>query len=143
MAKKSIAKVEEESLTTPIVDVSSVPWNPQVSQVMAMEGLTPSERRRGVLVALGVRTPRKKYKTKKERKAAAKMRREERKKERSVLYEQYGITPRMRGPKLTEEEKKKKRSERGKKRRELFREMARKDPETAKRYGIDPSKFKL
>ena len=143
MAKKSIAKAEGGDLTTPIVDVAPVPWNLQVSQAMTMEGLTPSERRRAVLVALGERTPRKKYKTKKEKKAAQKERREERKKKRGVLYEQYGITPRERGTKLTEEEKRQKRSARGKTRRSAFREMARKDPELAKKFGIDPSKFKL
>jgi len=144
MSKRSVVKSESEgSLTTPITDVTSVAWNPQVSQVMTMEGLTPGERRRGVLVALGLRTPRQKYKSKKQRKTAAKERRLQRKKDRLALYEQYGITPRPRGAKLTPEQKKAKRSERGKNRRAALREMARANPELAKKYGVDPARFKL
>ena len=133
----------EQSLTTPIADVTAVPWNPQVSQAMTMEGLSPGERRRAVLVALGLRTPRQKYKSKKQKKSAAKERREQRKKDRLAVFEQYGITPRKRGTRLTPEQKKEKRSERGKQRRALLREMARANPELAKKYGVDPTRFKL
>jgi len=147
MAKRSVVKAESEaSLTTPITEMpegASSPWNLQVWEAMHMEGLTPGERRRGILVALGKRVPRQRYKNKKERKAAREKRRLERKKERLSLYEQYGITPRKRGAKLTPDEKKARRSERGKKRRELLREMARQNPELAKQYGVDPSRFKL
>jgi len=147
MAKRSVVKAESEaSLTTPITEMpegASSPWNLQVWEAMHMEGLTPGERRRGIAIALGLRTPRKRYKNKKERKAASKERREQRKKDRLTLYEQYGMTPRKRGAKLTPDEKRAKRSERGKKRRELLREMARANPELAKKYGVDPSRFKL
>jgi len=145
VAKKEVQRVEAEDLTTPIVGIpiGTSPWNPQVSQLMNTPGLTPSERRRGLRIALGLSTPRKKYKSKKERKKAAKERREKRKEERSALYEKYGLTPRTRGPKLTSEQKKEKRSERGKKRRAALRDLARANPEKAKEYGIDISRFKL
>lgn len=122
---------------------AAVPWSQDISAIIQREDISPSEKRKALLVKLELRQTRRKYKTKAQRTAAAKTRRDKRKTERLSVFEQYGLEPKTRGPKLTAEEKRKKRSTRGKTRRSLFREMARANPEMAKKYGVDPSRFKL
>jgi len=116
---------------------------PDFSSIITSESLTIAEKRKKVLEGLGMRTRKKKYESVEERKAASKLRREERKKERLSALAQYGLEPRKKGPRKTKAQKKKARSERGKARREFMREMAKASPDLAKKYGIDPSRFKL
>ena len=58
---------------------TSAPWSPEISQIIQREDISPSEKRRALLIQMGVRKPRQKYKTKKHRKVAAKKRQKERK----------------------------------------------------------------
>ena len=116
---------------------------PDLSHILSGTFVSEAERRKAALEALGMRRPRQKYKTTKQRKSAAKKRRKERREERTKALEQYGLAPKKRGKKLTPEQKKKKRAERGKSKRSLFREMARANPELAKQYGIDVNRFRL
>lgn len=138
MAKKTAVATTEEYPSG-----TSVPWSPGVSRVMTSVFESPGAKRKALLEALGERKPRKKYKSTKIRKTAATKRRKERKKKKTGIFEQFGILPRTRGPKMTETQKKEKRSVRGKTRRSLFRDMARANPELAMKHGIDVNKFKL
>lgn len=116
---------------------------PDFSAIIQSESLDLAEKRKKVLEQLGLRRPRKKYATPGERKEASKKRREGRKATRLEALKKYGLEPKKKGPKMSKEERGKKRSERGKSRREFMREMARGSPDLAKKYGIDPSRFKL
>ena len=102
-----------------------------------------AQKRSMILVELGLKKPKKQYATKEERKLAAKERTKERKKERLSVLEKYGLEPKKKGPKLSKEQKKQRRKTRSKAKRTFLRDMARADPEMAKKYGIDPARFKL
>jgi len=116
---------------------------PDLSDIMNRQFPSLADKRKAVLEALGMRKPRQKYKTVKQRKLAAKKRRKERRKERIDALKRYGIEPRKRGKKLTPEQKKERRNLRGKTKRAGLREMARANPELAKKYGIDIDRFRL
>ena len=136
MPKKGTEIVPAENL----IPVTSTP---DFTNILESESLSIAEKRKKVLEELGLRSTRRKYASPEERKEAAKKRRDERRAARAKVLEQYGLEPKTRGPKLTKAEKKKRRSERGKARRSFLREMAKAQPELAKKYGIDPSKFKI
>lgn len=127
--------------STGLVPVVAEPLD--FSKVIESESLTLAQKRKEVLEALGLKRKKKKYDTPEEKKAAAKKRRDERKATRREVLKKYGLEPRKKGPKMTQAERKKKRSERGKTKRGFLREMARANPDLAKKYGIDPSRFKL
>ena len=116
---------------------------PDFSSVLSTQDMSLSMKRRKVLEELGLRKPKKKYASVEDRKAAAKERAKKRKEERVKVLKQYGLEPKKRGPKLTKAQKTAKRQDRGKVRREFLREMARQNPELAKKFGIDPSRFRL
>lgn len=116
---------------------------PDFTSVIESESISMAEKRKTVLERLGLKGTKRKYETVEERKEAAKKRREKRKSERAEALAKYGLEPKKKGPKLTKEQRKAKRKARGKARRGFMREMARKDPELARTYGIDPKRFKL
>jgi len=121
----------------------SMPSPKDFASILESESLSMAQKRRQVLEQLGLKGTRKKYASPVERKAASKERREKRKSTRLESLKQYGLEPKVRGPKMSKEERKTKRSERGKTKRGFLREMAKANPELAKKYGIDPSRFKL
>lgn len=124
-----------------ITEITS-PLAPNLSSILS--GAKPlSDKRREVLIALGLRRPRQKYTTPALKKTAAKKRRKERKLERNKELAKYGLAPRKRGKKLTTDQKNKRRNERGKNKRAGLREMARANPDLAKKFGIDPTRFRL
>jgi len=114
---------------------------PSISHILDSEMSLP-EKRRKVLEELGARKPKKKYKTVEDRKAAAKERAGVRRAEKIKILGKYGLAPKKAGPKLTKEEKREKRSNKGKVKREFIREMARQNPDLAKKFGIDPTRFR-
>ena len=116
---------------------------PDFTNVIKSDVLTEREKRNEILVQLGLKQKKRKYPTPEARKAAAKERSAKRRKERSTVLAQYGLEPKKRGPKRSEDEKAEARRERGKTKRAFIREMARAEPDLAKKYGIDPSRFKL
>ena len=116
---------------------------PDFSSIVTSEGLSLAEKRKKVLEGLGMRTRKQRYGSVEERKKAAKSRRDKRKKERLEALAKYGLEPRKKGPKKTKAQRKEARSIRGKSKREAFREMAKASPDLAKKYGIDPSRFRL
>ena len=119
------------------------PGTPDFSNIISSESLSLADKRKKVLEGLGLRRPRKKYASVEERKAAAKKRKEERKTTRTSELKKYGLEPRKKGPKMTKVQRKLKRSARGKAKRQFMREMAKQNPDLAKTYGIDVSRFKL
>lgn len=116
---------------------------PDFSSVLQKEDLSIADKRRIILEGVGLKGKKKKYESVEERKAASKARREERKAKRTEVLAKYGLEPKKKGPKLTKEQKKAKRSARAKERRGFMRDMARQDPDLAKKYGIDVKRFKL
>jgi len=136
-----MSRKASKSVTTALVPM--VTELPDFSSVIKSESLSLAEKRKKVLEGLGLKRTKKVYANSEERKAAAKKRREERKATRREYLSRYGLEPRKKGPKLTKEERKKKRSERGKVKRGFLREMARANPDLAKKYGIDPNRFRL
>lgn len=135
MAKRAeVQKVEEVPALGTGLDFSSV---------IQSESLTMAEKRKTVLEKLGLKATKKKYATPEERKAASKLRAKERREARIVALKPYGLEPAKRGPKKTKAQKKLARKARGKARREFIRDMAKADPDLAKKYGIDPKRFKL
>ena len=127
---KEIVAVEEGSV-------------PDFSHILQSKDLSLEDKRRRVLEELKMRKPRRKYASPAERKEAAKKRRDKRKAERVKVLDRYGIAPKKKGPKMSKAERKRRRSKRGKEKRGFLREMARENPELAKTYGIDVSRFKL
>lgn len=117
--------------------------NAEVERILGLPNLTLSEKRHKVLEALGKVKPKKKYASVAERKAAAKKRAEERKKAKLDVLKKFGLEPSKRGPKKSPEEKKLHRKEKGKQRRSFLREMAKSNPDVAKKFGIDINRFKL
>jgi len=117
---------------------------PDFSNILQSQELTLVDKRRKVLEGLGLRKPRKKYKTKEERKATAKERAKARRAERLQLLEKYGLGARPKGKKKygSKEERKAAGKERAKDKRRFLREMARKNPDLARKYGIDPERFR-
>jgi len=132
---------EVQAITSPPSLIGGTPLD--FSSVIESESLSMAEKRRKVLEQLGLKGTKKKYATPEERKAASKKRREERKSTRLEVLKKYGLEPRKKGPKMSKEQRKQKRSERGKTKRGFLREMARANPDLAKKYGIDPRRFKL
>jgi len=116
---------------------------PDFSNVLQKEDMSIADKRNYVLEQTGLKGRKRKYKSVEERKAAAKARREERKAKRVAVLEKYGLEPKKKGPKLTKEQKKARRSARAKERRSFMREMAKQQPDLAKKYGIDVKRFKL
>ena len=113
---------------------------PDFSSILSSD-LPISMKRRAVLIGLGLKAPRKKYKSPAERKAAAKERAKKKRAEKTKALKKYGLEPKPK-VKKTKAEKRAKRSERGKIKRELFKEFARMNPEMAKKFGFDPARFK-
>lgn len=116
---------------------------PDFTDVLQSQDISIADKRKHVLEGLGLKGKRRKYKSPEERKEAAKKRKEERKAERDKTLEGYGLLPRVKGPKLTKEQRKVKRSVRSKERRSFMRDMAKQNPDLAKTYGIDVGRFKL
>ena len=116
---------------------------PDFSGILSSEGLSIGQKRSRILTEMGLKKVKKKYETSEERKAAAKERAGTRKAERNKILEQLGIAPKRKGPKRTKAEKKVLRSQKSKDRRAFIREMAKENPEIAKKYGVDISRFKI
>ena len=116
---------------------------PDFTNVLQSQDISVADKRRHVLEGLGLKGKRRKYKSPGERKEAAKKRREERKAVREKALGEYGLQSKAKGPKLTKEQKKARRSGRSKERRSFMREMAKQNPDLAKKYGIDVGRFKL
>jgi hypothetical protein len=116
---------------------------PDFSNILSSTELPLAAKRRKILEQLGLRRPKKRYASVEERKKAAKERAKRRKEERLKVLKGYGLEPRKKGPKLTKEQKRERRKARAKAKREFFREMAKQNPDLAKKFGIDPSRFKL
>jgi len=106
-------------------------------------GETMAARRRRILREAGVRGTKKKYGSAEERKAASKARAKERKERDAAILEKFGLAPRSRGPKMTKEEKKAKSKARRQQKSQFLREAARSQPDFAKKFGIDITRFKL
>lgn len=96
-----------------------------------------------ILKELGKKSPRKKYASPEERKAASRERAKKRREERNAELAKYGLAPKPRGPKLSDEEKKAKRSERAKLRRSLYKEMLKDRPDIVEEFKIDLSRFRF
>lgn len=135
MAKK------KETAVTPVPALGPAPLD--FTSVIESETLSIAAKRKHVLEQLGLKGRKRKYATLEERRAASQKRREERKATRLEVFKKYGLEPKEKAPKMTKEQRKQKRSERGKAKREFYRQMARADPALAKKYGIDPKRFKL
>ena len=116
---------------------------PDFSKIIQSESISMVEKRKLVLEKLGMKGTKKKYATTEERKLAAKERSKKRREERVTALKEYGLEPKAKGPKKTKAQKKATRKARGKSRRSFLREMAKANPELAKKYGIDPKRFKL
>lgn len=123
--------------------VSIEPGAPDFTNILQSQDISVADKRRLVLEGVGLKGRKRKYKTAEERKEAAKKRRDERKVSRLEVLTKYGLEPKKKGPKLTKAQKKAKRSARGRERRSFLREMAKENPDLAKKYGIDVSRFKL
>lgn len=133
-----MAKKEESAAIVPLE-----PGAPDFANVLQSQDISVAEKRRIILEGVGLKGKRRKYKSSEERKEASKKRRGERKVERDKTLEKYGLLPKAKGPKLTKEQKKVKRSKRSKERRSFMRDMAKQNPDLAKKYGIDVGRFKL
>jgi len=135
MAKETeVQRVEEVPALGAGIDFKSV---------IESESLSMAEKRKTVLEKLGLKATKKKYATPEERKTASKLRAKERREARIAALKPYGLEPAVRGPKKTKAQKKAARKARGKARRGFIREMAKASPELAKKYGIDPARFRL
>ncbi len=116
---------------------------PDFKDVIQSETLSMAQKRSTILEKLGLKSTKRKYATTEERKTASKSRAKERRESRTKALKQYGLEPAKRGPTRTKAQKRESRKARGKQRRGFLREMARSSPEIAKKYGIDPGRFKL
>lgn len=101
-------------------------------------GLSLREMRRSVLMEGGLLSPRTRYASKEERKAAAKERLKARRESRKALLETKGIAP-TRKPKLTKAEKK----VRSKEFRRLRNIYLREHPEKARSLGVDIGRLRV
>lgn len=124
--------------------VDSMPSITEVSfaNLKIDKSLPMKEQRRQALLQLGMKQTRKRYETPAERKEAAKRRSKERRDKRNAELSKLGLgpTPRV---KLTHEEKVEKRKEKRHTKNDFFKEMLKTHPEEAKKFGIDPSKWKF
>jgi len=102
-----------------------------------------TEKRRRLLEELGVKKTKKKYPTAAARKEAAKARAAVRREEKKSIYAKYGLEPKPKGPKVSDAERKARRKTKGASKRSFLKEMAKANPDLAKKYGIDVSRFKI
>lgn len=116
---------------------------PDFSNILQKEDLTLADKRKAILEQLGMRKPKQKYKNLEERKAAAKERSKARKEKRLAALAEIdpNLVPKKR-EKMSSEEKKAKRSERRERRLGFMFEMAKANPELAKKFHIDIDKLK-
>lgn len=115
---------------------------PDFSSILGAPDVPIAIKRKKVLEELGLRRPRKKYESVEERKAAAKERAKKRREERLQVLKRYKLEPKKKGPGLTKAQKKEKRRTRGQDKRQFLREMARQNPDMARKFGIDPTRFR-
>lgn len=116
---------------------------PDFSDILNDPRLTRQEKARRILEKTGKKGKRQKYASKELRKAAAHERYLKRRADRRAALEKIdpSLLPKPRGQKLTAEQKKAKRSQRGKTKRQLFKDMVISYPEKAKAAGIDISRY--
>jgi len=128
----------------PAPDMAGVAERPDIREILEHPGKSKAQKRKEVLVALGLRTTKKKYKTPADRKKAAKERTAARKTQRLGILGALGLQPEKR-EKLTDEERKDRsktaRQRRTSSKRDFIRDMAERNPSLAKKYGIDISRF--
>ncbi len=153
MAKKKtetgLANVSSPQMTNPGLNNISNPINfgltperfSSLKELLKTKSTT-EEKRLLLQRELGLRKTKKKYPTKEARKEAAKVRAKQRRAEKKAVYKEFGIAPAPKGPKRTTEEKKLHRSEKGKSKRNFLKEMAKQNPDIAKKFGIDISRFR-
>ena len=141
MGKKSkeVTVITQQVSSTPLVPTTF----PDLSGILRNEELSLAEKRRKVLEQLGMRHPRQKYATPEEKKAAQEARRLKRKADRLEIFKAQGIEPRKRGPKKSKAERAAARKARRHNKTMALKEMALANPDLAKKYGINPSRFKL
>jgi len=124
--------------------VNSMPSINEVSfsNLQIDKSLPLSQQRKQALIQLGMKKPRKQYETPAERKAAAKARAKERRDKRNAELTKLGLGPQPR-QKLSHDEKVEKRKEKRHTKNDFFKEMLKTHPEEAKKFGIDPNKWKF
>ncbi len=105
----------------------------EYSHIIDNPNLTASQKRRQLELEMGLREPRKKYASDKERKEAAEARKALKKRQRLEAQLAAGISPRV---KRTEEEKRETGTGRSLAKRNWNRDMALALPQTASYYGI-------
>lgn len=115
---------------------------PDFSNILSNTNLSLSQKRKNILEELGMKKKKKVYSSPAERKAAAKKRAKARKEAKLQVLKKYGLEPKAKGPKKTKEQKKEARKERSSNKRQFLREMAKADPERAKQFGIDVTRFR-
>lgn len=140
MPRKKTTAVATVGSTMDITGLGSAV--PDFSNVLGNAELTLAEKRKKVLMGLGLRKTKKVYASPAERKAAAKERAKKRREAKLEVLKKYGLEPHAKGPKKSKEEKKAVRKERALHKREFLREMAKADPERAKQFGIDVTRFR-
>jgi hypothetical protein len=104
-----------------------------------------SEQRRQVAMQLGLRKPRKVYESPQARKAAAKARADAKRELKRQAYAKAGIPFGVR-KKMTPEERKQHRTEKRHEKKDILswgKTFMKEHPEEARKYGIDPTKFKF
>ena len=106
----------------------------------------PGDVRRAAKILYGLLRPRKTYTDVSQRMLTNKERQKQRREERKEFLAKLGLTPTKR-EKMSEEEMREKRSERARNRRErkrsLYSELAEKEPDLLKKYGLDPGKYRI
>ena len=111
---------------------------PSTGPAIPMPGLNLREMRRSVLMEGGLLTPRRKYESKEERKAAAKERGKARRESRKAFLEAQGIAPAARA-KLSKAQ----RRARSKEFRRIRNVYLKSHPEEAKRLGVDIGRLRV
>ena len=115
------------------------------SKIKVDKSKSLAEQRRQVAIELGLRKPRKIYETPQARKAAAKKRADDKRELKRLAYEKAGI-PFGKRKKMTVEERKEHRTEKRHAKKDILdwgKSFMKEHPEEAKKYGIDPSKYKF
>ena len=134
----------------PTGEFDDIASRPKVKKILDNPNLSNRDKRKRILILLGLRKKKRKYKTQEAREEAARKRAEDRKQKRMGVFNVLGIAPAPR-LKLTEEERKKRskarRKSRSKRHKEFINEMIEANPkeaeELARRLGIKIKKYKL
>jgi len=148
MSEKSVEKARTSKVSSSSPAKSAAPTRLVVeasvddfTKILNNPNLTKKQKVDLILKAKGLKTPRKRYASVEERKKAAAQRaKERRKKQLEDLPPELRPKPRV---KLTKAQKKEKRRAHNASNRAALRELAKANPDLARRFGINPDRFRI